>query len=158
MCNAYNIWYHTITLWTHLPSQQTTLETVQNLCMNSMQTCNSVTFYLILFTAPIIFGQMHFLLISENEIFHEKKLNKTWRNYKFAWNSCISFIFRCLRNMRVSRIPCKGGISYPEVKLMISSNVSVIRRGVAGCKQCSTQEIRWKPLHDGREGGLDAGC
>ena len=31
-------------------------------------------------TAPIIFGQLHFLLISENEIFHEIKLNKTWRN------------------------------------------------------------------------------
>ena len=59
--------------------------------MYSMETCNSVTFYLILFhekshflilagsavTAPIIFGQMHFLLISENEIFHEIKLNKT---------------------------------------------------------------------------------
>ena len=35
-------------------------------------------------TALIIFGTMHFLLISENEIF------KTWRNYKFAWNSWYS--------------------------------------------------------------------
>ena len=35
-------------------------------------------------TALIIFGKMHFLLISENEFF---SWNKSWRNYKFSWNS-----------------------------------------------------------------------
>ena len=39
--------------------------------MNSMQTCNSVTFYFM--TTLTIFGKMHFLLISENELFHEIK-------------------------------------------------------------------------------------
>ena len=52
-----------------------------------------VTIQLIVLTAPIIFGQMHLLLISENEIFYEIKLNKTWRNYKFAWNSWRDYAY-----------------------------------------------------------------
>ena len=59
--------------------------------LNSMQTCNSVTFYFMKkkksFSsrkALIIFGKINFLPISENLFFHK---NKKWRNYKFAWNS-----------------------------------------------------------------------
>ena len=37
----------------------------------------------------IIFGKIHFLLTSENEFFR----NKTWRNYKFAWNSWICLLW-----------------------------------------------------------------
>ena len=39
-----------------------------NIHMNSMQTCNSVTFYFMK-VALIIFGKIHFLLTSENEFF-----------------------------------------------------------------------------------------
>ena len=35
-------------------------------------------------TALIIFGKIHFLLNQKMSF----SWNKTWRNYKFAWNSC----------------------------------------------------------------------
>ena len=72
--------------------------------MNSMKTCPSVTFYFMIISFSDIdrkwilrnmiravpalntFGNIHFLLLSENEIFQ----NKTWRHYKFSWNSCIA--------------------------------------------------------------------
>ena len=40
----------------------------------SLKICNSVTFCFIIAT-PIIFGKMQFLLISENEFFHEIECN-----------------------------------------------------------------------------------
>ena len=39
----------------------------------------------------IIFGKMHFLLISERAF----SWNKTWRIYKFVWNSCKTIFASC---------------------------------------------------------------
>ena len=50
-------------------------------------------------TTLIILGKIHFLLISENEFFHEiKRDGITWRNYNFAWNSCLKAFSRSIHH------------------------------------------------------------
>ena len=82
----------------------------EHLYMNSMQTCNSITFY---FMKKLIFwnwqevdfaktwlGRLTAARLTALIMFWQNPLpanfrkwvfpwNKTWRNYKFAWNSCV---------------------------------------------------------------------
>ena len=68
------------------------------------------------------FGKIYFLLISENEFFHKiKRDGIMWRNYKFAWNSCLDVspfkpLSPSLHLLRCPLIPeqtCQVTRSYP---------------------------------------------
>ena len=67
-------------------------------------------------TAPIIFGKMHFLLISENEFFHLIKCNGMTSFLEFM---CRSYIQSGIRDLHIDSIVDAWG----------SGHISVLRPG-----------------------------